>query len=151
MKLNHTESIHGPKHQMVDFSGSSLVSLGRLQYLKLGHQCHPHLYNSLFTHQIIKCQSEPLFCPFVFSLFLCCHGNQCFYDKRKPQSGKPSLGETHLSGGNSNMRCCKGMGKHHLGKTNAQGKPKQVPLLEYNSWSVPCAFHAEILMKATIN
>jgi hypothetical protein len=51
---------------------------------------------------------------------------------------------------NSNMRCCRGMGKHHLGKTTAQGKPKQEPLLEYNSWSVPCEFHADVLMKATI-
>jgi len=42
------------------------------------------------------------------------------------------------------------MGKHHLGKTTAQGKSKQEPLLEHNSWPVPCEFHAEVLMKATI-
>jgi hypothetical protein len=41
------------------------------------------------------------------------------------------------------------MEKHHLGKTTAQGKPKQEPLLEYNSWSVQCEFHAEVLMKVT--
>jgi len=70
MKLNHTESIHGPQQQMVDFSGSSLVSLGRLQYLKLGHQCHPHLYNSPFTHPIIKRHNmSHCFIPLYFLCF----------------------------------------------------------------------------------
>jgi hypothetical protein len=42
------------------------------------------------------------------------------------------------------------MGKHHQGKTTAQGKSKLQPLLEYHSQSVFCEFHAEVLMKAAI-
>lgn len=65
-----TQSIHGPKQQMVDFSGASLVPLGRLQYPKLGHQCHPHLYKPLFTHPITKCHNLSIcFIPLYFLCF----------------------------------------------------------------------------------
>jgi len=113
MKLNHNESIHGPKQQMVDFSGSSLVSLGRLQYLKLSHQCHPHLYNSLFPHPIIKHHNlSHCFIPLYFLCF----------------SVAMVISVSRIRG-NPNRE------NHHLGKLISQGKLKYEMLQRYGKTS----------------
>ena len=122
MKLNYSESSHGPKQQMVHFSGSSPVSLGRLQYHKLGHQCHPHVHNSLFTHPIIKGHNlSQYFIPLYFLCFSVAMVISVSRTRGNPNRENHRLGKL-ISQGKLKNEMLQRYGKTSPGKNNCSGK-----------------------------